>query len=1016
MRNASLKDTIREIRNKPSRFISILLIVAIGTSFFVGLKATCPDMKLTADAYFKSTDLSDLHILSTLGFEDADVQALRDQKEIAAVMPSYTTDALMAAQGSNIVVKVHAMPKAYDASSKTLNNLVLLSGSLPQKSGECVVEQNNLQNPITFNLGDTVVFLPEEGKDISDSLKVDTFVVVGFVDSPQYISLERGSSTIGSGSVGCFMFIPSEDFNYSVYTDIYVSLSATMGISAFGNEYSDAVATSKDILGPIGEQRSMIRYINVKSEADIEIKDAKQKLSDGEKEYDDALATYKRKITANEKKLNSAYKQYNQEKAKYVQANDDFQSTKPQALAQIDQKQKELDQLHEQILALQTQIDATPSDDPNLPAMEQQLADMTTQYDGGTAQLSAQKAQLESTENQLAQTKIQLEQTKTQLDSQHRKLDRAKKDAQKDLDEAKVKIDDAKKDIAKAQDELDDLEVPEWMLFSREDNPGYAGYRENADRMDGVATLFPLFFLLVVCLVCLTTMLRMVEEQRTQIGTYKALGYNHVRIASKYFCYAVLASILGSVAGIFAGYVIFPKVIYGAFDIMYSLPPVITVMPWGIAILSVAVTVLCTTLTAVFACVKELLSQPSLLMRPKPPKPGKRIFLEKTTFLWSRMSFISKITGRNLFRYKIRFYMTVLGIAGCMALMVAGFGLKSSVSMVVNKQFGEIYRYDMVFSLKDNLSAQDKFDMDASISADSRIQSDLFTCQQMLHVQIGAKKLEVSIFVPDDVNKLAGFVSLRHRSDGTGIGLSDSGVVITEKLADMLRVKIGDTISLKDGDRTMEYNITDITENYVHHYVYMTPNVYEQAYGEKPQFNTILANLSDKSDAVKKLLASYWLKNDKIMTVWYVTNVSKTFADSIDSLNSVVLVMIICAGLLAFVVLYNLTNINISERVREIATIKVLGFYDNETSNFVFRENIILMLLGMIAGAFLGVVLHHFVVASAEMDIVMFGRTLNGFNYLFSGLLTVLFTVVVNFVMHFRLRKIDMVESLKSLD
>ena len=291
MRNASLKDTIREIKNKPSRFISILLIVAIGSSFFVGLKATCPDMKLTADQYFKSTALADLHIVSTLGFEEADIQTLCDQTQIAAVIPSYTTDALMAAKGSNIVVKVHALPKAYDAASKTLNNLVLLSGRLPQKSGECIVEQNNLQNPITFNLGDTVVFLPEEGKDLSDSLKVDTFIVVGFVNSPQYISLERGSSTIGSGSVGCFMFIPPEDFNYSIYTDIYLSLYQTMGLSAFGSEYSDAIAAMKDILGPIGEQRSKIRFNNVKSEADTEIKEAKQKLADGEKEYDDALAS-----------------------------------------------------------------------------------------------------------------------------------------------------------------------------------------------------------------------------------------------------------------------------------------------------------------------------------------------------------------------------------------------------------------------------------------------------------------------------------------------------------------------------------------------------------------------------------------------------------------------------------------------------------------------------------------------------------------------------------------------------
>ena len=1016
MLNASLKDTIREIKNKPSRFFSILAIVAIGTSFFVGLKATCPDMKLTADAYFKSTALSDMHIVSTLGFEEEDVKALQSQQGVSKVMPSYSTDALMVAQGSNIVVKVHAMPKAFDASSQTLNNPVLVSGRLPEKSGECVVEENSIQNPITFKIGDTVRFLAEEGDDITDSLKVDTFVVVGFVNSPLYISLERGSSTIGSGSVSCFMYIPPDDFNFSVYTDMYVSFAETAGISAFSAEYGDAIADAKDALDPLGKERSTIRYNNVKSEADADIKDANQKLADAQKEYDDGKQKYDKNISGAEKKLNKAYDQYYTGLAKYEKSYNEFQASKPQALDQIAQQQAQLDQLHTQIQQLQAQIDAAAPDDPNLPAMQEQLAQMQQQYNDGTTQLAQQKAQLDATEKQLAATNEQLTKTKRQLDNQRSDLQRAKRDAQKELDDALVKINDAKKEIDDAQKELDDLEVPEWLLFTRDDNPGYTGYKENADRMDGVATLFPMFFLLVVCLVCLTTMLRMVEEQRTQIGTYKALGYNYFTIAKKYFAYAMLASIIGSVLGIFSGYVLFPRVIYGAFDIMYSLPPVITVMPWTIAIISVVVTVLCTSLTAIFACSKELMSQPSLLMRLKPQKPGKRIFLERTTFIWSHLSFISKITGRNLFRYKIRFFMTVLGIAGCMALMVAGFGLKSSVTMVVSKQFGEIFRYDMVFGLKDNLTSEDMGNLNSGIASDGRITGSLFVSQKILHVQVGEKKLEMNIFVPDDPQKLPSFVVLRHHSDASSIALKSGEVVITEKIADLLHVKVGDTVSILDDGRTVQCRVADIAENYVYHFAYMTSDTYEALFGEKPVFNTVYANLADRNDDAKKVLANDYLKNENIMAIRYISNLSKNFTDSIQSLNTVVLVMIICAGLLAFVVLYNLTNINISERIREIATIKVLGFYDKETSNFVFRENIILMLIGMLAGAALGVVLHHFVVASAEMDIVMFGRTLTYLNYLFAGLLTVLFTVVVNYVMHFRLQKIDMVESLKSLD
>ncbi|OQB23849.1 MAG: outer membrane-specific lipoprotein transporter subunit LolE [Firmicutes bacterium ADurb.Bin182] len=1065
-RSASFKDTSREISKGLGRFFSIFAIVAIGVGFFVGIKATSPDMKLTADAYFHETNLMDLRLVSELGFEEEDVASVLYTEGVESVMPSYSTDSLIKIEDASSVVKIHAIPASY-GTHVPLNTPSLISGRMPEKSGECVMGEPDFRSPFAYRLGDKIKLMPSsEDDELSDKLKTDSFTIVGFVNSPEYISMERGSSTIGSGSVHCYIMIPPEDFNFEVYTEIHVGIAGTREISAFSEEYAKIIDRAKEKLERLEKVRSPIRYNNVKnelnrkigegeaelsnaeeemtlklSEAQAEIDAAKEKISRSEQELNEGEEKFATEIADAEKKLDEGYKQYYEGKEKYEKEYAKFRSTKKDAEKKIADGERDLDQLDNEIGRLESELNSTSFFDPQRLMIYAQLNMMRYQYASGRSQLSQAKAELNSAERQLENAGKELNESKRELDKNKEELEQAKIDTQKQIEDARIEIENAKTELTEGEKEyeekkaeaeikisdaknkledakklLEELSVPEWYILSRSDNPGYSGYRENAERLDGIATYFPFFFLLVAALVCLTTMTRMVEEQRGQIGIYKALGYNRLEVASKYFSYAMTAGLSGSLFGVLIGHILVPKVIYNAFDIMYSLPPIIIEMPWDIATASAAVAIACTAIAAAFACNKELNTQTAHLMRPKPPKPGKRVFVERISAVWSRMSFISKITSRNLLRYKLRFIMTVLGISGCMALMVAGFGLRDSVNAIVPKQFNEISMYDAVFMLMDDISEESMNGLKDELNKDSRISQSMMIRERKLHAVSENEKTQIILFIPEEPEKMDGFVALRETSGKGNIKLTDKGAIITKKLADMHGLKAGDTLTIVEDNKEYTAAIEGVAENYVQHYVYMTPQCYSKTFGEKPSYNAVNA-LTFKGESIdeEKLLAD-WLKKDSVFMAYSTSSIVEEFSDSIESLNVVVLVMIIAAGALAFVVLYNLTNINISERFREIATIKVLGFYNSEVSKFVFTENLVLTAIGIATGSALGIILHRFVVISAEVDIVMFAREIRPMSFIYAGFLTLLFSLVVNYIMHFRLKKISMVESLKSLD
>lgn len=562
------------------------------------------------------------------------------------------------------------------------------------------------------------------------------------------------------------------------------------------------------------------------------------------------------------------------------------------------------------------------------------------------------------------------------------------------------------------------LELPKVYVTDRTINPGYAEYKDNADRLSAIATAFPVFFFLIAALVSLTTMTRMVEEQRLQIGTLKALGYGSMDIMTKFLVYGTLASLAASIAGLAIGFTLFPGIIYNAYGQLYNLPGVIKSFYPAYAIISIIVALVCTAMTAMIASRVELRSNASVLMRPKSPKSGQRIMLERFSFLWKRLSFVQKVTARNLFRYKQRMFMTVIGVAGCTALILTGFGLKDSIGSIADRQFGGIMKYSALVALHDNATAEDKASYAELIKQESTITGTLDVLQEAMTARAkGVNDQEVRIFVPTDADKLAPFVALKDRRTDEPKVLTDEGAIITEKLAKLYDLVPGDSLTVLDNNNEeYQVKVSAVTENYVLHYVYMTPAYYTEVFGHDPVYNTQLLNYSAQDKQWEDTFGEKLTSNGQVALVSFSSGVGEAFDGTMESMDVVIVVLIVSAAALAFVVLYNLTNINVSERVRELSTIKVLGFYDKEVTMYIYRENILLTLLGIIFGGALGILLHGFVLSTAELDATMFAPLIKWQSYLYAALLTVLFSGIVMAFMHLKLKRIHMIEALKSVE
>lgn len=570
-----------------------------------------------------------------------------------------------------------------------------------------------------------------------------------------------------------------------------------------------------------------------------------------------------------------------------------------------------------------------------------------------------------------------------------------------------------------AQGKINSIEYPKWYILDRHTNTGFESFNINTEKVESIAKVFPIFFFLVATLVSLTTMTRMVEEERIQIGTLKALGYTNLSIAFKYVLYAALASILGSGIGLLVGLKLFPSVIWNAYDMMFRLPPLITEFNVKYATLSSITAIACTIIATLFACYNTLSENPAKLMLPRVPKAGKRIFLEYITPIWNRMKFSHKITARNLIRYKKRFFMTVIGVAGCTALLVTGFGLRDSIGDIILKQFGEIFKYNMVVSLKDAELIDKESTLSNTLNDKNIISNYTQISQNEVTVSFSHDdmKLTPTITIFKDSTQVERFINLRNRSNKKPIAFNDNSVIITEKAAEKLDIEIGDIIYVEDNDKNKAtLRVTNITENYVYGYIYVSEKTYLDAFNKEPEYNTIIANTTESTKTIRDSISTKLLEVDIVNSVNFTDVIKKQYTNLLNNIDYIVIVIILCAGLLAFIVLYNLTNINITERIKEIATLKVLGFYDYEVSAYIYRETFILSIIGALTGLLCGVFLHSFVVKTAEVESMMFGRSIYPLSFIYSFSLTILFTIIVNLSMRKSLKNINMVESMKAND
>lgn len=1221
------KNIRRTFKHTKSRFIAIFSIIALGVGFLAGLNATPVDMKESMEAYMDDANFYDIRIVSTLGLTDDDVSALSAIDGVKDVQPAYNADLLVQTGDDTVVARAHSLPittgkeeteKSTSSLSTdgntatnaqdTINKLFLVDGHMPEKSGECVVEAGANDMASAYPIGSKLVISPEN-EDLDSKLSTTEYEVVGIVHSANYFSFEREPASVGNGRVNLLMYLLPEDYAFTAYTEIYLTVDDALAANSLGDDYNPLVDTVKNKIEAIQELRCQTRYDEIydeaqqkiddawdsyheaKEEADQKLSDAKAELTDGEKEladgqtkyeqgeadYADALSQIaeneqkladgeiqlgdaRRKLQEadarisnsetlleqNEAKLNAAKTELDKGQAQYDNGMNAYQSGKKQlddGQAQLDAAKKQLDtakesyqsglagcaqgmtsllpsmtadgldgflaflsdkgygapqtttaflqdmaeygvslptvsansieaayleqwisqllpaisQLYsarESITAGQSTYDANAAkleenkklladSKEELSKARQKLQKGQKQYEDGKKQLENGKKQLSSAKAMLAgswatlsgkQTELtdglsQISDAKSSLKDARSRLDDAKatiaenaqkladgkisyEDAKKEADE---KLADARQEIEDGQADLDTLEMPKWYIWGRDKNISYSSFTANIDKLNAITTVFPIFFFLVAALVVSTTMTRMVEEERLQIGTMKALGYSAKTIMQKYILYALAASVSGTLVGLAVGFKAFPSIIWSAYEMMYYMPAIAT--PWRLsqALFSGGTLTVLSLLVTALTCRSSLSETPAALMLPRAPKAGKRILLERITPLWRHFPFSWKVTCRNLFRYKKRFWMTVIGVAGCTSLLIAGFGISDSLNAIITKQYEDIFHYDLmtVVTEEDALTqgaVQEYLFDNPSVFSDS-----LAVSIQSTRQEIKNSEADVYLMIPKDLSSFGSFVDLHERVSRKATPLQEDGIIITEKLAKTLGIQAGDSITLQNEDEEKaSFTVTGVCEHYVSNYVYMSAATYEAGFQKAPVYNAALSKMPDDSQTVRDQVSAVLLDNDHVASLTFTADNVKQVLNMLNSIDAVVVLIIVCAAGLAFVVLYNLSNINVAERVKEIATIKVLGFYDREVDSYVNRESYALTGIGIFFGIFGGIALHKFVITTVEVDAVMFGRSLRPVSFLYAVLLTLLFSIIVSLVIGRSLKKVSMVESMKA--
>lgn len=986
MKSIMRKTTVREIRSSFGRYFAILAIVALGVGLFAGLKMAMPDMHATGNDYFERLQLFDYRMLSTLGFREEDVEAARAQADVRTAEGSVSLDiAYIDESGNENVMKVHSVTEG-------INGLSLVAGKMPENADECVVDANLFDETA---IGEKIVLSENNTEEDLENFAYKEYTITGVARSSYYINFERGTTSIGNGKVSGFMYIPIDGFAVDYYTEIFVKFAEDLPI--YSDEYEDYMDAREAEWETFCEELAMDRYTEIKTEAEEELSDAEKELADKKAEAEEELAEAEQELKDGESELA------------------DGEEKLADAGKELEDKEKELDAAAAQLKAAEEELAAQESQIVQLeqvPQMAEQAAAARQQLEAAKIQLAQSKVQIESGRAQIKEGKETLEEEKVTLEEAKEELQEGWQEYNEARYDFEGQIADAEAEIADAREEVEKIEEPDTYVLGRETNVGYACFESDSAIIKGIANVFPVFFFLVAALVCMTTMNRMVEEQRTQIGILKALGYGEASIMGKYMFYSGSAAIIGCLGGFFGGTWLFPKVIWYAYGIMYSMQDLIFVFDWKLAAVSLAAALLCSMGVTWYTCHHELELVAAELMRPKAPKAGKRVFLEYVPFIWKKLKFLQKVSIRNVVRYKKRFFMMVIGISGCTALLVTGFGIEDSVADVAAMQYNEIQIYDMSISFSNPQEEADSLFVEKTEELNG---SYLLSCEKSMDLVMDGNVKAVNMVIPETGEGISAFVNL-HTEEGEPLSYPGKNeAVITNGLAEEYGLMEGDEIVLRDeGLKEMHVTISGIAQNFVYNYIYLGRETYEEQLGEMPEFKSAFLNLPEETDVHQASAA--FMKLDDVAAVTVSADVKERFESMMTSLDSVVLLIIACAAVLAFIVLYNLTNINITERIREIATVKVLGFYKKETASYVFRENVVLTAIGGMAGLGLGVIFHRFVMSQVKIDMVSFAVQIKPISFLYSLLLTFLFALIINGVMSVKLEKINMAESLKSVD
>ena len=1135
------REWIRTIKRTFNRFFSILVIVALGTAFFSGIRSAEPDMRLSGDAFYDAREMADLRVLGTLGMTDRDVERIGALPGVALAEGDYFKDLIGLIGEKELNLRVMSI-------SSQVNIPELVEGRMPEAADECLLDEVLLIMG-EYQIGDVIEFDPEETEDV---LGENRFTVTGFMNHPYFLSLARGSSSAGNGSLDGLVLVNKDSFTQDCYTDVLLRMEGSDEVLCYSEEYEAIAKLGKDGLKTVEDELCDARYHEIVDEAQEEVDDAKKELADAKQELEDAekeadeelakaeqelidaekeledakkeiadgeeeIAKAKRKIASNEKDLEKAKKETADGEKQITEAREELEAQKEtfaEQKAQVEEARAEVDagaealaaaeeelaagaaeldaqeaalaaareELEESLAALIAAKDYMSEEEYNasyaqieagleevaagyaqieagraqiasgeeelavqravLEASEAEVAEAEAQIAEGEAALEAAEEEVAAGENKIAEAKAEIAAGEKEIAKAKRTIaqnerdladakeevekgeqeiadgwaeyEDAKAEAEEKIADAKQEIADAEQKLADAQEDIDAIEEPEWYIQDRGDfSPVYDEYDRDASNIGALGHVFPAIFFLVAMLISLTTMTRMVQEERMQIGTLKALGFDSTQIAGKYIGYGLCASVLGGFAGVLIGGKILPYVIIKTYAILYTAVTDIRIpYQWGLGLAAIAIAAVCILIATYVSCRNVLREVPAQLMRPEAPKAGKKIFLEKFRF-WQKVPFTRKSTVRNLVRYRKRLFMTLFGIAGCMGLVIVGFGLLDSISAISERQFVDLHVYDAMVAVDDRTSEAKQRRAEEAIASNEMTLDYLYARQETVDV-VGDITFTGMIFVPREPENLGTFIHIRERGGSFDYVLEDDTVVIAEKTAAKLKVGAGDTFSLRLDDETeVPLTVAGVTENYYENYIYMTPALYEKIMGEAPEYNSCMLMLGEGD---RDAYASQILKQDSVVLVEYSDDIRDTINDMLSNMDAVVMVIVLGAALLAFVVIYNLNNINIGERKRELATLKVLGFYDPEVAAYVFRENVILTFLGILLGLAFGKLLHAYVITTVEVELIMFGREIRGLSYLWSALLTFLFSMVVNAIMYFQLKKIDMVESLKSVE